>query len=98
MKLALFSMYVWNSSTAFSSFRAVASSLVATATSRSPSMDCIIWQAFGGLVHDGEAHGHMKPIEQVLSLGIEIELEVTHGVATIREKRDLLIELVALGL
>jgi hypothetical protein len=41
---------------------------------------------------------HVEPIEQVLGLGIEIQLEVTDGVAPIGEKRDLLIQLMALGL
>ena len=40
----------------------------------------------------------MEPIEQMLGLGIEIELEIAHGVAAIGEKRDLLVQLVALGL
>src|SRR5215510_5274462 len=40
----------------------------------------------------------MKPIEQMLGLWVEVELKVAYGIAAIREKRDLLIELVALGL
>jgi hypothetical protein len=40
----------------------------------------------------------MKPIEQMLGLWVEIELEVTHRVTPIREKRNLLVELVALRL
>jgi len=34
----------------------------------------------------------------MLCLGVEIELEVAHGVATVREKGDLLVELMALRL
>ena len=34
----------------------------------------------------------------MLGLGIEVPLEVTDSIATIGEKRDLLVELVALGL
>jgi hypothetical protein len=55
-----------------------------------------LWQAFGRLLHHGQAHGDMTPIEQMLGLGIEVELEVAHGIATIGEKRDLLVQLVAL--
>jgi hypothetical protein len=40
----------------------------------------------------------VKPIEQMLGLGIEVELEVPDGIAAVREKGDLLVELVALGL
>ena len=40
----------------------------------------------------------MKPIEQMLGLRIEVELEVAHGIAAIGEKRDLLVQLVPLGL
>ena len=57
-----------------------------------------LWQAFGGLLHHGQAHRDMEPIEQMLGLGIEVELEVAHGVAAIGEKGDLLVELVALRL
>jgi hypothetical protein len=41
---------------------------------------------------------HMEPIEQVLRIRVQIELELAHRVAAIGEKRDLLIELVTLRL
>src|SRR5712691_7926306 len=41
---------------------------------------------------------HMKPIEQMLGLRIEVELEVAYGITAIGQKRDLLVQLVALGL
>jgi len=40
----------------------------------------------------------MKPIQQMLGLWAEIQLEVTHGVPAIREKGELLIHLEPLGL
>jgi hypothetical protein len=41
---------------------------------------------------------YMEPIEQVLCVGVQIELELAHGVPTIGEKGDLLVELMALRL
>ena len=41
---------------------------------------------------------HMEPIEQMLGLRVEVELELAHGVAAIGEKGDLLVQLVALRL
>src|SRR5262245_9278353 len=38
----------------------------------------------------------MKPVEQVLGLWVQIQLEVPHGVAPVRQKRDLLVHLMAL--
>jgi hypothetical protein len=38
----------------------------------------------------------MEPIEQVLPVGVQIELYLAHGVAAIGKKRDLLVELMAL--
>ena len=40
----------------------------------------------------------MTPIEEMLRVGIKGELEVAYGIAAIRQKCDLLVELVALGL
>src|SRR5712691_407677 len=57
-----------------------------------------LWEAFGGLLHAGEAHGHRQPIEPMLGLGMVVELVFTYSCAALREKRDLLVPLVALGL
>ena len=38
----------------------------------------------------------MKPIEEVLRVRVELELELTHGVAAIGKKGDLLVHLMAL--
>ena len=40
----------------------------------------------------------MKPIQQVLGLRVQVELKVPHGIATIGEKRDLLVPLMPLRL
>jgi hypothetical protein len=38
----------------------------------------------------------MEPIEQVLRVWVEVELELAHRVAAIREQGDLLVQLMAL--
>jgi hypothetical protein len=40
----------------------------------------------------------MEPIEEVLGMWVQIELKLAHGVPTIGEKGDLLVELMALRL
>jgi hypothetical protein len=40
----------------------------------------------------------MEPIKHALRIGVQIELEITDGVSTIREKGVLLVQLVALRL
>jgi hypothetical protein len=57
-----------------------------------------LWQPFGRLLEDGPAHGYMELIQQMLCLGTEIQLEVAHGLATVREEGELLIHLEPLGL
>jgi hypothetical protein len=55
-------------------------------------------QAFGTLLHDGQAHRQMKPVQQVLGLRVQVQLEVPHRVAPIGQERDLLIHLMPLRL
>ena len=55
-------------------------------------------QAFRGLLQHGQAHRDMKPVQEMLSLGVEIQLELAHRIAAIGEEGDLLIELVTLRL
>jgi hypothetical protein len=38
----------------------------------------------------------VKPVEEMLGVGVQIELELPHGVAAIGGKGDLLVQLVAL--
>src|SRR4051812_40681146 len=40
----------------------------------------------------------MEPIQEMLGLRVEVELELSHGIATIGEKGDLLVQLVTLRL
>ena len=40
----------------------------------------------------------MEPIQNILGVGMEIELEVPHGILPVRQKGKLLIHLYALGL
>ena len=40
----------------------------------------------------------MKPVEQVLGLRVQVQLEVAHRVAAVGEKRELLVHLMALRL
>jgi hypothetical protein len=40
----------------------------------------------------------VKPVEEVLGVRVQVELEVAHGLTTIGEKGDLLVELVPLRL
>src|SRR5205085_694157 len=55
-------------------------------------------ETFRRLLHDGQAHREMKPIEEMLGLWVEIQLEISDRIAAIREKRELLVHLMALRL
>jgi hypothetical protein len=50
------------------------------------------------LLQHGQAHREVKPIQEVFGLRVEVELEVARRITAIRQKRDLLIELVTLRL
>jgi hypothetical protein len=51
-----------------------------------------------GLLEPGQPHDHVESIEQLLRVRVQIELEIAYRVAPVRENRDLLVQLVALGL
>src|SRR5262245_31238907 len=50
------------------------------------------------LPHHGDAHGDVKPVEQMLSERAQIQLQFAHGLAAVREKRDRLTHLQSLRL
>src|SRR4030095_5788245 len=54
--------------------------------------------AFGVLVQHGQSHREMKPVQNVLSFLTHIELQIADGVAAVREKRNLLVQLEPLRL
>ena len=58
-----------------------------------PQLSIMVHQALGIVVEDGEAHRDMVPVEDMFGLGAHVELEVTDGVAAVRQKRDLLVQL-----
>src|SRR5664280_289445 len=47
--------------------------------------------------HDGEAHGDVEPVEQVLGVGVEVQRQVADVVAAVGEEGDGLVGLHALG-
>ena len=53
----------------------------------------LVRQAFDRLLEHRQTHGYMEPISQMLGLRAHIQLEVPHGVASVREKGELLIQL-----
>src|SRR5712692_1865145 len=55
-------------------------------------------QPFGGLGQGGQSHRNMEPVEQMIGLRAEVELEIPDRLAPIGEKLDLLVHLQALGL
>ena len=50
-------------------------------------------EAFRHLIHHRQTHTHVKPVEQVFGLGIQIELQFSHRVTAVGEKRELLVHL-----
>jgi hypothetical protein len=50
-------------------------------------------EAFGHLPEDGEAHGDVEPVDQVLGLRAEVEGQFADVVAAVSEERDLLVRL-----
>jgi hypothetical protein len=58
----------------------------------------LVQQAFRGPLEHGQPHREMKPVQEMLRVWVQIELEIPHGVAAIGEKSNLLVELVALQL
>jgi hypothetical protein len=57
-----------------------------------------LWQSLGSLVQYCQSHRQMKPVQQVLSLGIQIQLHVTYVLAAVGEEIDLLVGLHTPGL
>src|SRR6202022_552464 len=55
-------------------------------------------QSLGGLIQYRQSHCQMKPVQEVLSLGIQIQLHVAYVLAAVGEEIDLLVGLHALGL
>ncbi len=56
------------------------------------------FQAPGHLVHHGQAHGDVEPVDQVLGLGVQVEGKLPDVGAAVGEEGDLLVGLHALGL
>ena len=55
------------------------------------------WQALGHVGHDGDPHGQVEPVQQVLGLGVEVAGNVADVLAAVGEEGDLLVGLHALG-
>jgi len=55
-------------------------------------------QSLGSLIQYRQSHRQMKPVQQVFSLGIQIQLHVAYVLAAVGEEIDLLVRLHALGL
>ncbi|MDB5059445.1 MAG: hypothetical protein JWO59_2917 [Chloroflexi bacterium] len=49
------------------------------------------------LLQDGEAHGEMEPVQDMLGGWMEIHRHLAHGLPAVRGERDLLVGLHALG-
>ena len=43
-------------------------------------------EALGHLPHDGQTHGDVEPVDEVLGLGVEVERQLAH-VASAREEQ-----------
>src|SRR5262249_43597276 len=54
-------------------------------------------EAFRDLIHHRQTHTHVKPVEQMFGLGIQIELQFSNRIAAVGEKSDLLVHLHPLG-
>src|SRR5664280_3074415 len=54
-------------------------------------------ETLGHVGHDGEAHGDVEPVEQVLGVGVEVQRQVAYVVAAVGEEGDGLVGLHALG-
>ena len=54
-------------------------------------------QALGHVGHDGDAHGEVEPVEQVLGLRVEVAGQVADVLAAVGEEGDLLVGLHPLG-
>ena len=49
------------------------------------------WQALGHAGHDGDPHGQVEPVQQVLGLGVEVAGDVANVFAAVGEEGDLLV-------